>query len=162
MTTRKKTTKKPSTVAERRAAQRASRASEGSKGPTVAKVEIDLTKPAARKQLAAQWPRPKSEDMIPATPELERAALEYVEQRDVASLATEKKEIAGNLLCNAIQDARGITGDGWEAVWTETKGSVDWSSLAKDLNIAEDVIEKYRGKPSRTLKVTETATDGDG
>lgn len=154
---RKNPATKPTTVAERRRAIRATKG-EPTSG-TVRRVEIDLTKPDARKALAALYPRPENETIITATPELEAAALEYVEARDAATLASERKEAAGNVLCNAIAKNRGLAGAGWQAVWDETKGSVDWTKLTKDLGISDEVIAKYRKPSARTLTVRELADE---
>lgn len=154
-----KASHKPTTVAERRNALRAAKG-EAVSGPGIRKVEIDLTTPSARKALAALHPRPVNEVMIEATAELESAALQYIEARDAATLATEKKEIAGNVLCNAIAKNLGVTGVGWKAEWDMTKGSVDWTSVAKELGIADDVIAKHRRPESRTLTVREIAEEG--
>lgn len=146
---------KPATVAERRKAIR------GAKEPTsgTSKVEIDLTKPGARKALTALHPQPINETMIDATPSLETAALQYIEARDAATLATEKKETAGNVLCNAIGKNLGVVGEGWKAEWGMSKGNVDWTQLAKDLNISDEVIAKYRKPETRGLTVRELAEE---
>jgi hypothetical protein len=147
----------PPTVADRR---RAIRDASGD-GPGVKKVvEIDLTKPGARKALTALYPRPESETIIDATPELERAAYDYVAQRDLAKIAAEKKEVAGNVLCNAIAKNKGVRGKGWKAEWDMSKGNVDWAQLAKDQGISDATIAKYRKPDSRGLDVTEVADEG--
>lgn len=151
--------KKPMTVAERRRAIRAAKG-EPVSGPGVKKAEIDLTKPSARKALTALYPRPENETLIASTPELERAALDYIEARDAATLATERKEVAGNVLCNAIAKNLGVAGDGWKAVWDMSKGNVDWTQLAKDLAIPDETIAKYRKPESRGLTVRELADEG--
>lgn len=149
---------KPVTVAERRRAIRAAKSP--ASGPTVKKTEIDLTKPGARKALTALYPHPENETLITATRAHEAAALQYIEARDQAKLATERKEVAGNILCAAIAKNLGVTGDGWKAVWDMSKGSVDWTQLAKDLGIADDVIAKYRKPSTRGLDVDELADEG--
>lgn len=149
---------KPITVGDRR---RQLRAVKGGDSPGLKKTaELDLSKASARKALSALYPRPESEAMLTATPDLEAAALAYIEARDAATLATEKKDVAGNVLCNAIAKSLGITGDGWKAVWDMTKGSVDWSAVAKELAIPEDVLAKHRRQETRTLVVRETAEEG--
>lgn len=150
----------PTTVAERRRAIRGTRA--GDAGPRLkkARAEIDLTQPSARKALAALYPRPENETLIPSTPELERAALDYIEAREAEARAKERKEIAGNVLCNAIQKNLGIAGDGWKAQWDMSKGNVDWTSLAKELQIPDETIAKHRRPDSRGLEVRELAQDG--
>lgn len=149
---------KPATVAERRRAIRAAKG-EPVSGPGLKKVEIDLTKPNARKALIGLYPRPRGEDFRDATPETEAAALQYIEARDAAALASEKKEIAGNILCNAIRDSKGVRGEGWKATWDMSKGNVDWAQLAKDLSISDEVIAKYRKPESRGLDVRELAEE---
>lgn len=151
--------KKPTTVAERRRAIRAARG-EPVSGPGVKKVEIDLTKPSARKALTALYPKPENDTILAANAECERAALEYIEARDAATLATERKEVAGNVLCNAIAKNLGVAGDGWKAVWDMSKGNVDWTQLAKDLGITDETISKYRKPESRGLTVRELADEG--
>lgn len=151
---------KPASVAERRRAIRDAKGEGASSGPGVKKVEIDLTKPGARKALTALYPRPTSDMYIDATPETEAAALQYVDLRDDAKVLTDKKEVAGNILCNAIRSAKGIRGNGWKAEWSMSKGSVDWTQLAKDLAIPDGVIEKYRKPESRGLDVREVAEEG--
>ena len=149
---------KPKTVAERRRSLRATR---GVASPGLAKTAtLDLTKPSARKALTGIYPRPESDVMLDATPELERAALEYVEQRDAETLAGDAKEVAGNLLCNAIGKNLGIRGDGWEARWDMSKGSVDWDGVVKELNIPPDVLERHRKPEKRVLLVKELAEEG--
>ena len=153
--------KKPTTVADRRRAIRGSK--EPASGPSLrktAKAEIDLTTASARKALTSLYPRPENDTLIAATPAIERAALDYITARDEASLANERKEIAGNVLCNAIARNRGALGDGWKAEWDMSKGAVDWTKLAKDLGIADDVIVKYRKPESRGLTVREIADEG--
>lgn len=147
----------PTTVAERRRTLRAAKAPASS--TAVRKVEIDLADPSARKALSSLYPSPVDELMIPATPELEAAALAYVEARDSATLANERKEAAGNVLCNAIGRHLGIEGDGWRAEWSLTKGSVDWTRLAKDKGIPDEEIAPYRKPSSRTLTVREVAEE---
>lgn len=151
--------KKPTTVAERRKAIRAAKG-ELASGPGLKKVEIDLTKPSARKALTALYPRPTNDVFLDATPELEAAALTYIEQRDAAKIASDKKEVGGNVLCNAIGSNLGIAGNGWKATWDMSKGNVDWAQLAKDLNISDEVIAKYRKAESRGLDVRELAEEG--
>jgi len=155
-----KKSSKPSTpamtVAERR---RQLRDAKAPAGPGVKKVEIDLSKPGARKALLGLYPCPTSDTIIDSTPDTEAAALEYIVQRDAAKIATEKKEAAGNVLCNAIAKNTGIRGEGWTAAWDMSKGSVDWSALAKDLGISDEVIAKYRKPSSRGLDVTEVAEE---
>lgn len=146
--------KAPTTVAERRRAFREEKA-----GPGIAKVVIDLSKPDARKQLVAIYPRPENDVYIDATPELEAAAFKYVEERDAESLAKKKKETAGNALCNAIGKNLGIRGKGWKAEWDMSNGSVDWGQLAKDLAIPDETIAKYRKPQVRGLDVKEVASD---
>lgn len=157
MTRKSNAATKPTTVAERRRALRA--AKEPRSGPGVKKVEIDLTKRGARDALRALYPRPLTDTVLDATPELEAAALQYIEARDVAKIATEKKEIAGNVLCNAIGKNLGIRGDGWTATWDMSKGNVDWTTLAKDHNIPDEVIAKYRKHETRGLDVDEVAEE---
>ena len=151
-------TKAPATVAERRRAIRA--AKEPSSGPGVKKVEIDLSKPEARKALTALFPRPTSEAILEASSEIEAAAVAYVEQRDLAKIASDKKESAGNVLCNAIGRHTGIRGDGWKATWDMSKGNVDWTALAKAEGISDETIAKYRKPESRGLDVKEVAEEG--
>lgn len=147
----------PQTVADRR---RAIREANG-EGPGLKKVvEIDLTKPGARKALTALYPRPESETNIDATPELERAALDYVAQRDLAKIAADKKEVAGNVLCNAIAKNKGIVGKGWKAQWDMSNGNVDWAALAKAEGISDETIAKYRKAEFRSLDVKEVADEG--
>jgi hypothetical protein len=146
----------PTTVAERR---RALRDAKGLPTSGTRKVEIDLAKPGARRALTALYPRPENDTMLAATPELEAAALAYIEARDAATLASEKKEIAGNVLCNAIGRNRGIVGAGWKAEWDMSKGSVDWTELARELNIADDTIAKHRKPEARSLTVREIADE---
>lgn len=153
---KKSAVRAPTTVAERR---RAIRDAKETSGPGLKKVEIDLTKPNARKALVGLYPRPSSDTYIDATPETEAAALQYIEQRDAATRSSEKKEIAGNMLCNAIGVATGIRGNGWKATWDMSKGNVDWAQLAKDLNISAEVIEKYRKPEFRGLDVRELAEE---
>lgn len=50
--------------------------------------------------------------------------------------------------------ARKIEGDGWKATYTETKGRVSYSAYIKDAGVPADELEKYRGKTSRSLRVT--------
>jgi hypothetical protein len=146
----------PSTVAGRR---RAIRGDGPASGPGVKKVTIDLTKPGARDALKALYPRPTSETMLAATPELEAAALEYVKQRDLESLAKKAKEVAGNHLCAAIATNTGIVGEGWKATWDMSNGNVDWSALAKAEGISDETIAKYRKPQSRGLDVKEVAEE---
>lgn len=148
---------KSPTVADRR---RSLRATKGGDGPSVKKVSIDLESPGARKALTALYPRPENDVIVSATDEDEAAALAYIEARDAATLATEKKEIAGNLLCNRIAKNLGVTGDGWKAEWGMSKGSVDWTALAKDLAIPDETIAKHRRPESRGLTVREIAEEG--
>lgn len=148
---------KPATVAERRRAIRDAR--DPLSGPGVQKVVIDLTKPGARKALTALYPRPTSETYIDASAETEAAAFVYIEQRDAAKVASEKQQVGGNALCNAIGRNLGIRGNGWKATWDMSKGSVDWTQLAKDLQIPDEVIAKYRRPESRGLDVTEVADE---
>lgn len=149
----------PTTVAERRRQLREKA------GPAVAKadkrIEIDLSKPDARKALAALFPRPENDTLIEASPELEAAALRYIEARDAAAVAAEKQAVAGNELCHAIAKNLGVTGVGWKATWDLAKGSVDWTALAKELAISDETIARHRKPSSRTLIVRETA-DSDG
>lgn len=149
---------KPTTVAERRRSIRA--ANDPASGPGVKKVEIDLTKPNARKALSALYPRPTSDTYLDATPETEAAALAYIEQRDVESVSKGKKELAGHVLCNAIGPAKGIVGKGWKATWGMSKGNVDWEKVCEAFNIPEDVLERYRKPESRGLDVRELAEEG--
>ncbi len=149
---------KPTTVAERRQAIRA--AKEPASGPGVKKVLIDLSKPTARKMLTALHPRPTSETYLDATPELEEAALVYIEQRDAETLSKGKKEIAGNHLCNAIGDAKGVVGKGWKATWGLSAGNIDWAKVCEDFKIPEATLEKYRKPESRGLDVRELAEEG--
>lgn len=149
----------PSTVAERRRAIRA--AKEPASGPGVRRAAmIDLTKPAARKILVGIHPRPENEVYVDATPELERAALQYIEQRDVEKISKEKKEVAGNVLCNAIGKNLGLRGDGWKATWGMSKGNVDWARLAKEAGISDETIAKYRTPDRRGLDVDEVPDEG--
>lgn len=150
---------KPATVADRRRALREAQGLPNS-GPSVKKAEIDLTKPSARKALSALFPRPENDTIVLATPELEAAALQYIEARDAATLATEKKEIAGNILCNAIAKNLGVAGAGWKAVWDMSKGSVDWAELVKELNVPDETVAKHRKPESRSLTVREIADEG--
>ncbi len=150
--------KAPVTVAERRRAIRAAKG-EPTAGPGLKKATIDLTKPNARDLLKALYPCPTSDTMLDATPELEAAALDYVEQRDLEKVAKTKKEIAGNVLCNAIKTAKGVVGEGWKAVWGMSKGNVDWAQLAKDQGISDATIAKYRKPESRGLDVDEVAEE---
>ncbi len=151
--------KAPQTVAERRRALRDAKGGAKS-GPGLKKVEIDLTKANARDALKALYPRPTSDAMLTATPELEEVALEYVEQRDLEKLAKEKKEVAGNFLCNAIRRATGVAGDGWKATWDMSNGTVDWAALVKAEKISDETIAKYRKPQTRGLDVKETAEEG--
>ena len=146
----------PTTVAERR---RQLRAAKADAGPGLAKVEVDLTKPEARKTLTSLYPRPTSDAMLDATAEIEAAALEYIAQRDIAKVANAKKDIAGNVLCNAIGRAKGICGDGWKATWDMSKGNVDWTALASKLSIPDSVIAEHRKPESRGLDVKEVAEE---
>lgn len=152
---KKSPAKAPATVAERRKAIRAAKGE--AIGPGLKKAEIDLTKPAARKMLAALYPRPTSEAYLDATPETEAAALAYIEQRDAESVAKNKKEVAGNVLCNVIGEAKGIRGVGWKATWDMSMGNVDWEKVCADFNITVAVLEKYRKADSRGLDVRELA-----
>jgi hypothetical protein len=97
--------------------------------------------------------------MLPSTPELEAAAFQYIEARDAAKLASERKEAAGNVLCNAIARAQGITGEGWKAVWGMSKGNVDWAELAKAEGLSDETITKHRKPETRSLDVRETAEE---
>lgn len=126
-------------------------------GPTVKKVAIDLKQPNARKQLAALYPRPTSETFLEATPATRRAARKYIEQRDAESTAKAKKEVAGNVLCNAIGSNKGIKGDGWKATWDMKIGNVDWEKVCADYKIPKEALEKYRHGESRTIDVRELA-----
>jgi hypothetical protein len=130
--------------------------------PRAKKLTIDLTKPGARDALRVLYPCPTSDTMIDARmqPEIEDAALEYIAQRDIEKIAKLKKEVAGNVLCNAIKTAKGITGDGWKAVWDMSNGNVDWARLAKDKGITDAEIANYRKPPSRGLDVDEVAEEG--
>lgn len=158
MAAKKKSSTK-STVATRRTAKREEHAgTHGKPGVRRAKVEIDLTRSDARKKLLALYPHTKTDAIGEATKELEQAALEYIKERDVAKLATERKELAGHVLCNAIGSGLGLRGDGWEATWPETTGNVDWAALAKDHGIDDETIETYRRPGGRVLKVTEVAS----
>lgn len=153
------TESKPATVAERRRALRDAKAPSPG-GTSATKVQIDLTKPGARKALAALYPAPESETMIDASPALERAALEFIEQRDAGSIAGKKQDAAGNELCSAIGKAKGIIGEGWVATWDLSKGGIDWADVVAELNIPDHVLERHRKASGRVLTVRETAEEG--
>lgn len=112
--------------------------------------DIDLTSSKARKLLAERFPKP-SGDMLKASPALERAAKVYVSARKAEAEAAARKEHAGNVLCAAIGNAKGLAGKGWDVEWDNRNGSIEWDKLAEDLKIPEATIEKYRRAPSRTL-----------
>lgn len=147
--------KQPTTVLERRRSIRSQRGDR----PGLKKVEIDLTKPTARKMLTALFPRPTTQAMLDATDETEKAALEYVQQRDAESVAKNSKEVAGNLLCNAIGSSLGIKGKGWKATWDMKGGNVDWDEVVKEMNIPSEVIDRHRKPAYRALDVRELAED---
>ncbi len=156
---RKTATPVATTVAERRRSIRGSKVE--TVEPRAKKFTIDLTKPGARDALRALFPCPLVATMLDgrAQPEVEAAALEYIAQRDLEKVAKTKKEIAGNVLCNAIKSATGITGDGWKATWDMSKGNVDWAGLAKEKGITDAEIADYRKPATRGLDVSEVADE---
>ena len=118
-------------------------------------VTIDLMAPNARKALLAVFPSVLRADVFEAaTEDTDRAARAYLSARDQAKILELAKERNGNILCAEIGLSEGLEGETWRARWSDRKGDVDWSALAKDLGIPDATIERYRRPSSRTLTVT--------
>lgn len=126
--------------------------------PMPVKVEIDLTQKNAKEALARAFPRATSERMIAATPEMNAAAVGYMNARDEATRIEGEKERAGNVMRYAIGSDLGIIGDGWEATWKEEAGGLDVSALLKHLQVPEEIIAQFQRPSKRVLRVKETAT----
>ena len=127
-----------------------------------AEVMIDLARMSAeqaKKALTAAFPRPIAGKVIEATEASAKSALEYLNARDAESIASGRKEAAGNALRLAMGDAEEIHGDGWKATWALQKAEIDWSALCKECNIPAEVIEQFRKPQRRVLNVRETAEE---
>lgn len=87
-------------------------------------------------------------------------AAEYVRFREAESEAKKEKVKRGQGLRVLLRDAAGMEGP-WGRVWWQlSRGEVDWKSIARDMAIGEDTIEKYRTEDRRSLKVNVTKKEG--
>lgn len=137
--------------------RRRARAAAPKVDPKPVEIEIDLTQANAKDALAKAFPRPTTETMIAATEDLDKAATDYMNARDAATIAEAAKERAGNVLRYAIKSDRGIKGDGWEASWLEESGGLDVSALLKHLMVPEEIIAQFQRPKKRVFRVKEIA-----
>lgn len=84
--------------------------------------------------------------------EVIRAAVNYANINRQISELEKQKELEGQKLKAAIGELAALYGSWGKVGWTEGKGRIDYKSLAADLDISEETLEKYR-KPSRTFRV---------
>ncbi len=109
----------------------------------------------ATEALERIYPRAKRQVLVEAPPEAVALMRQYREAHAEMMSAEERKKLAGNLLRAAIgaTEAQGLIASEHKATWTEQSGRVDYAALCRAKGIAETEIEKFRGAPSRVLRV---------
>ena len=108
---------------------------------------------AAWISLSARFPRGGS-DLIEAPPEI----VEKVEA--LKTLSDEKKEVEQKMetlkqeIAEFIGDKGGVSTTLGKISWSEEAGRVSWKSAAEFAGVTEEVADRFRGEPSRTLRVS--------
>ena len=109
-----------------------------------------------KRYLASKWPRAGAK-MLKADDNIDRLIKTRFAAKAAADKLAEKIELADNHLRALIGAERGISGAGWQASWTERKGSVDWQALAKELGATDEQAERHRRAGTRTMRVTQSS-----
>lgn len=107
------------------------------------------------KHLREKFPKAVGE-MVATTPEAEVVASTYLTCKEQIARLKEDQAAAQHMLQSLIEGNRGIQGDGWQATWTDKKGSVDWKAVAKmfhEMHCKDTTLgewaEKHRRKSTR-------------
>ena len=104
--------------------------------------------------LAAMYPKQKR-PLAGWTAEARKLAEECAAHKRAKALAEKAEEETANRLKLLIGDGEGFSGGKGEpkCTWRADKqGKVAWAALAKELGAPDDLIEKHRGSPGRTLR----------
>lgn len=107
----------------------------------------------SRKVTSAAHPHVTRPGLAPAPAWLDGFVASYFAGREAESEAKAEKERAGDAIALAIGSGEGVQGPGYVATWRETEGGIDWTALARDLDLDAETIERYRRPGHRTLKV---------
>lgn len=98
---------------------------------------------------------PKPVDGLLAMREDVRSLIRAWQGYEIEKRAAEalKDEVAAKL-CAAIGTASGFEGDGLKVTWLPRRGQVSYKAIVDELGVPEAEREKYRGDPTRVLRVT--------
>jgi hypothetical protein len=76
----------------------------------------------------------------------------YLELKEKAERCTEAAEEARQRLIELAPD--GARGELVELKWVDRAGNINWRKLAKDQQLDDELVERYRGEGTRYAKVT--------
>lgn len=120
--------------------------------------DIDGSASAAR-YLAATYPwHRKDDDLVPATPDIERIAQELRQARQAAQDGLGRLATAENAMRAVIGDAPGVQGAGWSVTWRRSAdyARTNWAEVAKDLAGIVPADQFHEIQTAHTTKVEGT------
>ena len=104
--------------------------------------------------LLHKFPKSKSLDLVEATENNEKWIRAYLEAKHESVDVKARLDLAANNLKDAIGDEAGMISEFGKVYWkTASRNTVDWKSLAIELDIDESLIDKFTtNKQYRTFR----------
>ncbi len=115
--------------------------------------------------LKRKWPAVKKPDLLPSTPDLDGWAARLAQAKAELARWKEEESLAKAHMEKAIEDAKGVRGEGWKAIWYDVRGkeALNLEHLCADLGITPEKLQQHthRGPGHRSFKFTSKKEKGE-